>query len=331
MSVSYDVAAIGNAIVDVIAPADDAFLVDNALAKGAMTLIDEARASELYARMAAGIETSGGSAGNTVAGVASLGGRAAYVGKVAKDQLGEVFIHDTRALGVHFQTPQLNSGAATGRCLINVTPDGERTMCTFLGASTELTAADVDAAVIEGAAIVYLEGYLFDPPEARRAFAKAAGLARASGRTLAITLSDAFVVERHRAALLAFIETEVDLLFANEVEITSLFETADFDAAARAIRGIARIAAVTRSEKGSVVVTADGIATRSRPSRSTSWSTPPARATSTPPASCSALARGRPLADCARLGGLAAAEVISHYGPRPQVSLAELAAAHGLA
>jgi sugar/nucleoside kinase (ribokinase family) len=330
MSVSYDVAAIGNAIVDVIAPADDAFLVDNALAKGAMTLIDAARASELYARMAAGIETSGGSAGNTVAGVASLGGRAAYVGKVAKDQLGEVFIHDTRSLGVHFQTPQLNSGAATGRCLINVTPDGERTMCTFLGASTELTAADVDAAVIEGAAIVYLEGYLFDPPEARRAFAKAAGLAQASGRTLAITLSDAFVVERHRAALLAFIAAEVDLVFANEVELTSLFETADFDAATRAIRGIARIAAVTRSEKGSVIVTAEACEVVE--------AFPVDKLVDTTGAGDQyaagfmlALARGRPLADCARLGGLAAAEVISHYGPRPQVSLAELAAAHGLA
>jgi sugar/nucleoside kinase (ribokinase family) len=330
MSVSYDVAAIGNAIVDVIAPADDAFLVDNALAKGAMTLIDAARASELYARMAAGIETSGGSAGNTVAGVASLGGRAAYVGKVAKDQLGEVFIHDTRALGVHFQTPQLNSGAATGRCLINVTPDGERTMCTFLGASTELTAADVDAAVIEGAAIVYLEGYLFDPPEARRAFAKAAGLARASGRTLAITLSDAFVVERHRAALLAFIEAEVDLVFANEVELSSLFETADFDAATRAIRGIARIAAVTRSEKGSVVVTAEACeAVEAFPVDKLVDTT--GAGDQYAAGFMLALARGRPLADCARLGGLAAAEVISHYGPRPQVSLAELAAAHGLA
>src|SRR5579862_8384291 len=257
MSLAYDVAAIGNAIVDVIAPADDAFLGAHDLTKGSMMLIDEPRAHELYGLMAAGIETSGGSAGNTVAGVASLGGRAAYVGKVAKDQLGEVFIHDTRSLGVHFETPQLNSGAATGRCLINVTPDGERTMCTFLGASNQLTAADVDPAVIEGAAIVYLEGYLFDPPEARRAFARAAGLARASGRTLAITLSDSFVVERHREALLQFIETEVDLVFANEAELTSLFQTADFDAATAAIRRIARMAAVTRSEKGSIVVTAD--------------------------------------------------------------------------
>jgi sugar/nucleoside kinase (ribokinase family) len=330
MSASFDVAAIGNAIVDVIAPAEEAFLVANGLAKGAMTLIDEPRAHELYALMAAGVEASGGSAGNTIAGVASLGGRAAYVGKVARDQLGEVFIHDTRSMGVHFQTPQLNGGAATGRCLINVTPDGERTMCTFLGASNQLTAADVDAAVIEGAAIVYLEGYLFDPPEARRAFAKAAGLARASGRTIAITLSDAFVVERHRRGLLEFIETEVDLVFANETEICSLFETADFEEATRAICGKARMAAVTRSEKGSVVVTADGCVAVA--------AFPVAKVVDTTGAGdqyaagfMTALAKGRSLEDCARLGGLAAAEVITHYGPRPQVSLAELAAANGLA
>jgi sugar/nucleoside kinase (ribokinase family) len=330
MSASYDVAAIGNAIVDVIAPADDAFLADNALTKGAMILIDEPQAQALYGRMAAGMETSGGSAGNTVAGVASLGGRAAYIGKVAKDQLGEVFIHDTRSLGVHFQTPQLNSGAATGRSLINVTPDGERTMCTFLGASNQLTAADVDPALIEGAAIVYLEGYLFDPPEARRAFAKAAGLARASGRTLAITLSDSFVVERHRRALLEFIETEIDLVFANEAELTSLFETDDFDAATVAIRQIVKMAAVTRSEKGSAVITPDdAIAVAAFPVDKLVDTT--GAGDQYAAGFMLGLARGRPLEVCAKLGGLAAAEVISHYGPRPQVSLAELAAAHGLA
>src|SRR5271155_682033 len=259
MSASYDVAAIGNAIVDVIAPADEAFLVGNALTKGSMMLIDEPRAHELYGKMGAGIEASGGSAGNTVAGVASLGGRAAYVGKVASDALGDVFAHDTRQIGVRFETGRLSGGPATGRCLINVTPDGERTMCTFLGASVELTAADVDPDVIMGAEIVYLEGYLFDPPEARRAFAKAAGLARASGRTIALTLSDAFVVERHRRALLEFIETEVDLVFANEVELPSLFEPTDFDAAVAAIRGKTRIAAVTRGASGSVVVTPEAL------------------------------------------------------------------------
>jgi sugar/nucleoside kinase (ribokinase family) len=330
MSISFDVAAIGNAIVDVIAPAEDDFLDAHQLAKGAMMLIDAARAHELYGKMAAGLETSGGSAGNTVAGVASLGARAAYIGKVAKDQLGEVFIHDTRALGVHFDTRPLNGGAATGRSLINVTPDGERTMCTFLGASTELTAADVEPALIEGSAIVYLEGYLFDPPEARRAFAKAAGLARAAGRTLALTLSDAFVVERHRRGLLEFIETEVDLLFANEAEICSLFETDDFEAALRSIRGRVNIAAVTRSEKGSVVVTPEG--------REAVAAFPVAKVVDATGAGDQYAAgfmvgfsQNRPLEACARLGGLAAAECISHYGARPQVSLAELAAAHGLA
>jgi sugar/nucleoside kinase (ribokinase family) len=330
MSASYDVAAIGNAIVDVIAPADEAFLVANGLAKGAMTLIDEPRAHDLYGRMAQSVEASGGSACNTVAGVASFGGRAAYLGKVAADQLGEVFIHDTRAIGVKFDNAPLAGGPATGRCLINVTPDGERTMSTFLGASTEFGAADVDAAVIEAASIVYLEGYLFDPPEARRAFAKAAGLARASGRLIAITLSDAFVVERHRRALLDFIETEVDLVFANEAEITSLFETTDFDAAVAAIRGKTKIAAVTRSEKGSIVVTPDALQAVE--------AFPVAHLVDTTGAGDQyaagfmlGLARGRPLDVCARLGGLAAAEVISHYGPRPQISLAELAAANGLA
>ena len=330
MSASYDVAAIGNAIVDVIAPADEAFLVGNALTKGSMMLIDEPRAHELYGKMAPGMEASGGSAGNTVAGVASLGGRAAYIGKVAADQLGDVFAHDTRQIGVHFEIARLTGGASTGRSLINVTPDGERTMCTFLGASVELTAADVDPDVITGAEIVYLEGYLFDPPEARRAFAKAAGLARAAGRMIALTLSDSFVVERHRSGLREFIETEVDLLFANEAEITSLFEVATFEEAARTVQGLTKIAAITRSEKGSVVVTPT--------IRHAVEAFPVAKVVDTTGAGDQyaagfmlGLARGKPLDACARLGGLAAAEVISHYGPRPQVSLAELAAAHGLA
>ncbi len=324
----YDVAAIGNAIVDVIAPADEAFLTENRLAKGAMTLIDEAQAEALYARMAAGIETSGGSAGNTIAGVASLGGRAVYIGKVAADQLGEVFAHDMRAMGAAYETPPLTGGPATARCLINVTPDGQRTMCTYLGASTVLTAEDVKPELIEGAAIVYLEGYLFDPPQARRAFAKAAGLARASGRTIALTLSDAFVVERHRRGLLEFIETEVDLLFANEAEITSLFQTADFDEAAAAIRGRTCIAAVTRSEKGSVVLTAGGAChVKAFPVETLVDTT--GAGDQYAAGFMYALAREKPLEVCGRLGSLAAAEVISHYGPRPQVSLKELAAAKG--
>ena len=206
MPSSFDVAAVGNAIVDVLAPASDEFLRGENLTKGAMMLIDAERASSLYTCMAAGIEASGGSAGNTVAGVASLGGRAAYVGKVAADALGEVFRHDITAIGVHFQPKPTHGGEGTGRCLVNVTPDGQRTMCTYLGAANALTSEDVDPQLIEAAEIIYLEGYLFDPPAAREAFAKAADIGRKAGRRVALTLSDAFVVERHREALLDFIQ-----------------------------------------------------------------------------------------------------------------------------
>jgi sugar/nucleoside kinase (ribokinase family) len=223
MPASYDVAAIGNAIVDVIAPASEAFLVAEGLSKGSMALIDEARAQALYTAMAAGMEASGGSAANTVAGVASFGGKAAYIGKVAEDLLGEVFIHDIRAIGVAFDTAPLTGGAATARSMINVTPDGQRTMCTFLGASVFLTPADVDAEMIKGAQAVYLEGYLFDAPDARAAFVKAAGLARDAGRLISMTLSDHFVVDRHRVALSAFIDAEIDLVFANEAETMAMF------------------------------------------------------------------------------------------------------------
>jgi len=329
MTTRYDVAAIGNAIVDVIAPASEAFVAAEGLAKGAMTLIDEARARDLYGRMGPGIETSGGSAGNTIAGVASFGGNALYLGKVADDQLGEVFAHDMRAIGADFDTAPLVGGPATARCLVNVTPDGERTMCTFLGASVELTAADIGPGVIEAAKILYLEGYLFDPPEARRAFAKAAGLARSAGRAIALTLSDAFVVERHREALLGFIDGQVDVLFANEVEITALFETSDFDTAVAALRGRVEIAAVTRGERGSVVLTADGRhAIACEPIEKVVDST--GAGDQYAAGFLFGLAAGRPIETCGALGSLAAAEVISHYGPRPETSLRALAAAKGL-
>lgn len=329
MTALYDVAAIGNAIVDVIAPCEEDFLGAESLVKGSMQLIDQARAVDLYSRMAPGMETSGGSAGNTVAGVASLGGRAAYLGKVAADQLGDVFEHDMRAIGVAFDTPRLAGGPATARCLINVTPDGQRTMCTFLGASTELTAADVRPEIVEAAAIVYLEGYLFDPSEARRAFAKAAGLARASSRQIAITLSDAFVVERHRGALLGFIETECDIVLANEAEVKALFETDDFDAAMAALGARARVCAVTRGEKGSFVLS--GGQSHAIPAISVEKVVDTTGAGDQYAAGfLLGLAQGRPLDVCGRLGALAAAEVISHYGPRPLVSLADLARAEGL-
>ena len=328
MTTPYDVAAIGNAIVDVIAQADEAFLASEGLAKGSMMLIDEDRAIALYAKMAAGLEASGGSAGNTVAGIASLGGKAAYVGKVAADQLGEVFAHDMRAGGVHFDTKPLIGGAATATSLINVTPDGERTMCTFLGASVQLTPDDVEADVIENSAIVYLEGYLFDPHEARRAFAKAAGLARANGRMIALTLSDTFVIERHREALKEFIDTQVDIVLGNDAEIAALYET-DLASALDIIAGKVRVAAITLGAKGSV--------TLSEGKRYEVPAVAVEKVVDTTGAGDQyaagfllGVARNRSFVDCARLGSIAAAEVIAHYGPRPQTSLKALAGAHGL-
>ena len=329
MTAHYDVAAIGNALLDVIAPADEAFLVGEGLVKGAMTLIDQDRADALYARMAHGMKTSGGSAANTVAGVASFGGRSVFVGKVADDALGHEYAREMRGIGAHFSAAPLTDGPATGRCLISVTADGERTMSTFLGAALHLTPADVDRETIESAAALYLEGYLFDPEEARRAFAKAAALSHGAGRTIAFSLSDAFVVERHRHALLAFIDAEVDILFANEVEVCSLFETDSFDAAVSALRGRVNIAALTRSAKGSVVLNGAGDHTVA--------AAPVAKVIDTTGAGDQYAAgflfgftAGRDLAACGRLGSLAASEVISHYGPRPEVSLRDLAATAGL-
>jgi sugar/nucleoside kinase (ribokinase family) len=329
MSDQYDVVAIGNAIVDVISPSTDDFLAEIGMPKGGMTLIDEEQAQTLYGKMAKGQEIAGGSAANTVAGVASFGGRAGYVGKVATDSLGEAFAKGMRDIGVTYDIQPLTGGLATARCLINVTPDGQRTMSTFLGASNQLTARDVDAALIERSKITYLEGYLFDPVEARRAFAKAAGLARASNRLIALTLSDAFVVDRHRDALLQFIEKEVDVVFANEVEIKSLFQTDDFDKAIDGIRGRSKIAAVTRSEKGSVVISggeahAVGIEPTTKVEDTTGAGDQYAAGF------LYGLSQGRALPICAKLGHIAAAEVISHYGGRPEASLKDLAAKAGV-
>ncbi len=329
MTALYDVAAIGNAIVDVIAQCDDAFLDAQGLVKGSMALIDTTRATSLYDAMAAGIEASGGSAGNTVAGVASFGGKAAFIGKVANDQLGRVFTHDMRAIGGTFTTTPLAEGPATAQCLINVTPDAQRTMSTYLGACVELTAADVDPAIIEAAQYAYLEGYLFDPLEARRAFAKAAALSHGSGRKIAITLSDSFVVDRHREALLGFVETQCDIVFANASEVCALFQTDDFDTAVKELAKRVEIAAVTRSEKGSVVAQGDSVHEIS--------AFPVEKVVDTTGAGDQyaagflyGLSQGRSLADCGKLGSLAAAEVIAHYGPRPQVKLRDLAAQNGL-
>src|SRR6202049_3803108 len=251
---TIDVAGIGNAIVDVIAHADEAFLVTEGFAKGAMTLIDAARADALYGRMGPGIESSGGSAGNTMAGIASLGGSGAYIGKVRDDFLGQVYRHDISAAGVPFEPSAATSDPGTARCLILVTPDGQRTMNTYLGACVELGPADIDPDVIAAAQITYLEGYLFDPPQAQEAFRKAAAIAHSAGRQVALSLSDPFCVGRHRPAFRDLVDGHVDILFANDAEICSLYETDDFAAATAAVRGHVAIAALTRSAEGSVIL-----------------------------------------------------------------------------
>ncbi|HXQ83440.1 MAG TPA: adenosine kinase, partial [Xanthobacteraceae bacterium] len=252
----YDVLGIGNAIVDVLARAEEDFLLEQAMRKGTMALIDEPRAEAIYEAMGPAIETSGGSAANTIVGVASLGARAAFIGKVKDDLLGRAFTHDIRAAGVTFVTPPASAGASTARCYVLVTPDGERTMNTYLGAAQELHPADIDAEMIAASAIIYLEGYLWDPKNAKDAFLKAAKIAHEAERKVALSLSDAFCVDRYRAEFLDLIRTRtVDIVFANERELHSLYETADFDAALAALRNDAGLAVVTRSEKGCLVVT----------------------------------------------------------------------------
>ena len=255
----FDVVGVGNALVDVIAQETDAFADAQGLTKASMTLIDEQRANALYEAMGPSTEMSGGSAANTMVGIAALGGRAHYVGKVRDDQLGEIFAHDIRAAGVGYSTTPAAEAAATGRCLVVVTPDAQRTMSTFLGASVELTPEDIDPDLIRRGAVLYLEGYLFDPPSAQEAFRLAARAAHEAGRKVALTLSDGFCVDRHRDAFLELVRSEVDLLFANEAEIMSLYEVDSFDDTFQHVRGHCEIAALTRSERGSVLVTADAV------------------------------------------------------------------------
>ncbi len=319
-----DVVGIGNALVDVLSQETDAFIRAQGLTKGAMQLVDEARARELYAAMGPAMEVSGGSAANTIVGVGSFGGRAHYVGKVRDDQLGEVFSHDLRSVGVGYSTSAATSGPSTGRCLIVVTPDAQRTLTTFLGASIQLGPADVDPGLIERAGILYLEGYLFDPPQAQRAFHAAAGIAHAAGAKVALTLSDPFCVDRHRAAFRELVERHVDILFANEVEIRALYQARDFDGALQQVRRHTAVAALTRSEQGSVVVAGDEIHVIDAHPVTTVVDTTGAGDLYAA-GFMFGLSRGLGLAVCGRLGSLAAGEVISHVGARPMVPLAELA------
>ncbi len=330
MTVEYDITAVGHAIVDVLAPSDEAFLTRHDLHKGSMTLIDSHRALSLSDAMAESEMASGGSAGNTISGAASFGAKCAYVGKVAHDAMGEFFAHDLRKMGVEFRTPVLHDDPTpTGRCLINVTPDGQRTMATFLGAAALISPKDLDEDIIKASQITYLEGYLFDTPSGRETFAKASQIARSSGRKTAITLSDGFVVNRWREDLLAFIDRHIDLVFANESELLALFQTDDFFKALRYLRGKTELAFVTRGAEGSVVAKLDDIHTVK--------ASPVDKVVDTTGAGDQyaagvlfGLTQGLHVTACAELGSLAAAEVIGHYGPRSQVSLKALAAEKGL-
>ncbi|HEY7551612.1 MAG TPA: adenosine kinase [Hyphomicrobiaceae bacterium] len=325
----HDVVAIGNAIVDIIGRCDDAFLAAHGRVKGSMQLVDAPTVERLYAAMGPGIEISGGSAANTVAGVASFGGKAGFIGKTASDQFGQVFRHDIRAAGVAFDTAPAGDGEPTGRSLILVTPDGQRTMNTFLGVSPQLGNGEVDAELIRSARILYLEGYLFDRPEAKAAFRQAADIAAKAGRQVALTLSDPFCVDRHRAEFLELVRRSVDILFANEAEVTSLYETASFEAAAQRARADTRLAALTRSEKGSVILSGgEAVEVPAAPVEEVADTTGAGDLYAA--GFLFAVARGMALETAGRLGSLAAAEVISHVGARPQVPLAELARKQGL-
>jgi sugar/nucleoside kinase (ribokinase family) len=326
----YDVLGIGNAIVDVIARAEDDFLLAQGMRKGGMMLIDETRAHAIYEAMGPAVETSGGSAANTIVGIASLGARSAFIGKIKDDLLGRAYSHDIRAAGVSFTTKPAADGPSTGRCYVLVTPDGERTMNTYLGAAQDLHPRDIDADAIAASAIVYLEGYLWDPQNAKEAFLKAAKIAHDAGRKVALTLSDAFCVDRWRDEFLGLMRSHtVDLIFANEAELHSLYQSSDFDTAIAALRADIDIAVVTRSEKGCLVVGPDDV--EAVPAF------PVDRVVDTTGAGdlfaagfLSGLARGADDRTCGRLGALAAAEVIQHIGARPEASLKDLARENGL-
>ena len=314
----FDILGIGNAIVDVLAPVPAAFLAAHAMTSGAMALIDAESAERLYAAMPPAQEASGGSAGNTCAVAAALGAKVAYFGKVADDQLGRVFAHDITAAGVHFPTTPLAGGAPTARCLILVTPDGQRTMNTFLGACVTFGEADVDAGVVADSAVTYMEGYLFDPPAAQAAFRAAAKIAHAAGRQVALSLSDSFCVGRHRAAFRDLVAGHVDILFANEDEITALYET-DFAAAVELARKDVALAAITRGAAGSVVVR--GAETAEIAVVKTTLVDSTGAGDAYAAGFLAAYTAGLDLAKCGTLGSIAAAEVISHYGARPQRAL----------
>ncbi|MCC2096947.1 MAG: adenosine kinase [Hyphomicrobiales bacterium] len=327
---TFDIVGIGNAIVDVLSQTEDDLLIAEGMQKGSMSLADEERTAHLYGKMGQTTVISGGSAANTIVGAASLGAKTAFIGKVKNDRAGDEFTHDIRAMGVHFNTSAATDGPATAKCLVFVTPDGERTMNTYLGACQNLTAADVDEETIQSAKVTYLEGYLWDPPAAKEAFVKASDIAHAANRKVALTLSDAFCVDRYRDEFRQLMKDgKVDIVFANEHELHSLYQTSDFNSAVEALREENVLGVVTRSAEGSVVVT-----------RAKNWAVPVFpidKLVDTTGAGdlyaagfLAGYTRDLALDQCARLGGLAAAEVIQHVGARPQQNLMDLARQNGL-
>lgn len=328
--VKYDVLGIGNALFDVLVRTDEAFLAKHGMTKGSMSLIDEARAAAIYKDMGPATEVSGGSAANTIVGIGSLGARAAYVGKVKDDQIGKLYVHDIRSAGVAFNTPAAKDGPATGCSYILVTGDGERTMNSYLGAAQDLSPADIDPAEIASAGIVYLEGYLWDPKNAKEAFVKAAKIAHDAKRKVALTLSDSFCVDRYRDEFLSLMRGgTVDIVFANESELHSLYMTSDFDTALKQLRNDVNLGIVTRSEKGCMVVSSeDAVAAPAFPVEKVVDTTGAGDLFAA--GFLYGLARNFGYKQCGELGALAAAEVIQHIGARPLVSLKELAEQRGL-
>lgn len=326
----YDVAAVGNALVDIITNTNDAFLAAEGIHKNAMQLVSAEQSDALYGKIGPAIETSGGSAANTLTGIASLGGKVAFMGKVKDDQLGKIFRHDMKAQSVHFSTTPVPdvangpyAGISTGRCIILVTPDAARSMNTYLGISVEFEPEDIDPTLLQHSTITYLEGYLFDRPAAKRAFYQAAGIVKTAGKQLAITLSDTFCVERHREEFLHLIADHVDILFANEAELLALYQTQDLEAALNNVRQHTEIAAITRGEKGAVII--------GHGERHDVAAAPVERVVDTTGAGdlfaagfLYGVTHGKDLAEAGRIGVIAASEVISHYGPRPQVKLSTL-------
>jgi sugar/nucleoside kinase (ribokinase family) len=324
---TLDVVGIGNAIVDVLVHVDDDQIDNFGLTKGTMALVDEAQAEALYAQLGPGLETSGGSAANTLAGIAQLGGRAGFIGRVRDDQLGGIFAHDIRAVGTRYETPAARDGASTARCLILVSADAQRTMCTYLGASVGLDPGDLDLEMVAQAKVLYLEGYLWDSDEAKQAFIAAAEVAKANGAQVALSLSDAFCVERHRDSFLALVDGHVDILFANEMEITSLYRANSFEEAAEQVRGRCRVAALTRSELGSVILSGDE-RYAVEPFKLGALVDTTGAGDLYAAGFLHAYTQGESLERCGQLGSLCAGQVVTQLGPRPQVDLKQLVQQH---